>query len=374
MMIAAVNERIEPTAPAHIGFLDGIRALAALWVMVHHFSQIGPAPWGMHWFASFMSTGYLAVPVFIVLSGYSLMLPVLRADGALRDGAGGFLRRRFRRILPAYYAAVAATVLFYGIWDVVNKVLHKSSPPWGDWAYGFYNVLTHLLMIHNLFPQYRQELNAPMWSVGTEMDIYFLFPVLLLPLWRRYGPWIPIVLYLSITAALPPSFGYLYTWFVGLFAAGMAAASLRYSHRVSDRKFSKVVRTPIVPIVLTGLLVWSFRSDAYFAIRETSFGLMAAWLMFRLSDSGPTSRWGKVLSGPTLTNVAKFSYSLYLTHSFFVVFARSAYPHVARFGSIAYFVLVVLGCAVSILFAARFSNVFEYPKFLYRKQVVAVSG
>ena len=54
--------------------------------------------------------GHLAVDVFIVLSGFCLMLPVARSGGALADGARGFFVRRARRILPPYFAAFTISV------------------------------------------------------------------------------------------------------------------------------------------------------------------------------------------------------------------------------------------------------------------------
>ena len=88
--------------------LDGIRGLAALYVVVNHvFLRAFPgypvdhAPFWAGWFIY----GRFAVVVFIVLSGFSLALSPARHGGRL-DGASRFARRRARRILPAYWAAL----------------------------------------------------------------------------------------------------------------------------------------------------------------------------------------------------------------------------------------------------------------------------
>src|SRR3569833_2194310 len=68
-------------------FLDGIRGLAAIYVVLFHFiSQFGAGgPLGvalspvMSTLTSWMGYGHYAVDVFIVLSGYSLMVPVARS-------------------------------------------------------------------------------------------------------------------------------------------------------------------------------------------------------------------------------------------------------------------------------------------------------
>src|SRR6476469_1408524 len=89
--------------------LDGLRGLAALYVVVNHvFLRAFPgypvdhAPFWAGWFIY----GRFAVVVFIVLSGFSLALSPARRGWRL-GGASGFARRRALRILPAYYAALA---------------------------------------------------------------------------------------------------------------------------------------------------------------------------------------------------------------------------------------------------------------------------
>ena len=73
----------------HLGYLDGLRALAALYVVaVHALSQVDrhhdriSAPWSL--ITGLFLYGHYAVDLFIVLSGFCLMLPVVRrsADGA----------------------------------------------------------------------------------------------------------------------------------------------------------------------------------------------------------------------------------------------------------------------------------------------------
>ena len=100
-----------PPVPAirsglRVRFLDGIRGLAALYVVIHHaylevavkaqFSELihrlGPINF-------LFDSGKLAVDIFIVLSGYALMLPVVRAGGRIRS-LPDYIRRRCRRILP----------------------------------------------------------------------------------------------------------------------------------------------------------------------------------------------------------------------------------------------------------------------------------
>src|SRR5271155_141269 len=133
----ASPEKASQTAPASQGYLahvEGLRALAAYVVFINHaFAQVWaddeatkPPPL-LAPFSYSMVAGHLAVSVFIVISGFCLTLPVVSAGSKLRGGFKDFLKRRARRILPPYYAAVAlCMVLIFTIigrrtgtlWDV----------------------------------------------------------------------------------------------------------------------------------------------------------------------------------------------------------------------------------------------------------------
>ncbi|HEY2948957.1 MAG TPA: acyltransferase family protein, partial [Micromonosporaceae bacterium] len=75
-----------PRERARLVGLDGIRGLAALFVMVHHcwlLSYPGyPANTGPAW-TGWLLYGHLAVVVFIVLSGFSLAVSPARHDWQL---------------------------------------------------------------------------------------------------------------------------------------------------------------------------------------------------------------------------------------------------------------------------------------------------
>ena len=72
-----------------------------------------------------MAYGHFGVTVFIVLAGYSLTIAVSRRDGDLTGGFWAFLRRRIRRIVPPYWAALGMSALLLLIF-----LNHKTGTHW----------------------------------------------------------------------------------------------------------------------------------------------------------------------------------------------------------------------------------------------------
>lgn len=242
---------------AHLGYLDGIRAYAALYVVLHHalmvsgfntqtVSLIGKAV------VAFFSVGNYAVDTFIVLSGFCLMLPVVQGDGTVRGGAIAFYRRRARRILPPYYAAMFLSLVLIAwllhektgssLWDQSIPVTLKS-------------IVTHLLLVHDLFGD-GYTIDPVLWSIAVEWRIYLFFPLLVL-LWRRFGAvaTTAMAVLLSYIGLLACSYllGEAKTiQYFGLFAMGMLGAYLVFS---PPRKMLRIHTWKYLTFVLSVVVV-----------------------------------------------------------------------------------------------------------------------
>ncbi len=170
-----------------LAFLDGIRGLAAFYVVIHHavfeFISESRPRWISHLLFPF-NFGAAAVGVFIVLSGYCLMLPVARSeDGRLPGGILRYFWRRGRRILPPYYAALGFCLLLIALTSGVPL------PPASPWhhalpAFKTDTILSHVFLVHNCRYWWFYAIDPPMWSVAVEWQIYFLLPILLVILYR----------------------------------------------------------------------------------------------------------------------------------------------------------------------------------------------
>src|SRR5437763_1776287 len=83
----------------HLAYLDGVRGLSALYVVVHHVLNVvlkrfpEPLPELTYLLTFWMRFGHYAVDIFIVLSGYCLMLPVMKSsERQLRGGFWAFIK------------------------------------------------------------------------------------------------------------------------------------------------------------------------------------------------------------------------------------------------------------------------------------------
>jgi peptidoglycan/LPS O-acetylase OafA/YrhL len=208
-----------PPVKKHYPFVDGIRGLTAFYVVLNHiwtrFVATAEASTLPQWF-HLLKFGHAAVAIFIVLSGFCLMLPLTQREGfTLAGGWKGFLQRRARRILPAYYAAMLVSLLLGAL---VPVILPPHSREWQS-------LLTHLLLVQNWTPRWSIAINGPFWSIALEWQIYFLFALLLLPVRRQFGRLAALGV-ASTLVALPLflRLGGTSPWFLLLFFQGMLAA------------------------------------------------------------------------------------------------------------------------------------------------------
>jgi peptidoglycan/LPS O-acetylase OafA/YrhL len=315
-----------PAAPLYLKYLDGLRALAAVYVLVHHsFLQVYPryqstAGNFTQWEDLFFFGGY-AVAVFIVLSGFCLALPVVRGDGRLKHGIQGFLRGRALRILPPYFLAVVFSLLLIGLcigdetgthWDVSIPVSGKS-------------IVTHLLLIHDLVGDFA-SINHSFWSIAVEWRIYLLFPLLVVA-WRVAGPLVTtavvlIASYLAFRGLVPLDHRAFHVHYLGLFTLGMLSATVAYSPAPLYARLRKAPWSLLALAGLAGVVVASkvpLRNGEILQVYQCDYvvGFWTTALLVYLATR-PQSVLHRLLSRQPLVWVGGFAYSIYLMHAPFI--------------------------------------------------------
>lgn len=315
-----------------LDYLDGLRGLAATYVVLEHIYQAlrfySPAVVLPDLFIkalSIFNIGQLAVDIFIVLSGYSLMIPVIKADGQLKGGFFTYMRRRATRILPPYYAALALTLLITALMNATGLL---SPPNYSDFRWEV--ILSHVLVIHNWHPDWIHAIDPPMWSVATEWQIYFLFPLLLLPIWRRFGTLAAILA--GFALGMTPHYllhGFLdssFPWYIGLFALGMSAAVVNFSP--DPRMTFLRERAPwgwLSIVVGGGIILYCVLNRGWYGqhqiIADPLIGAGAACLLVFCTHATLRTAPGaqqplalKLFGSPWATGLGHFSYSIYLIH------------------------------------------------------------
>ncbi|PZF58983.1 acyltransferase [Curtobacterium sp. MCSS17_008] len=322
----------QATGRLEFPYLDGLRGLSALAVVFYHAylftGTTGTGPTELPWLRPVIGWGYLGVPVFIVLSGYVLMLPVLtRFDGyRIPGGIWGFIKRRARRIIPPYWVAL---VLFAVLILVVPVLGQPGGTQWDTkLPMGWGTFLTHVFLVHDFFPQYIGKIDGPMWSVAVEWQIYFLMPFLILPLWRLVGGWATTsgLLLIGVWMGSESRYSWVHPWFVGLFAVGMLAAELTVAARDrQDGLRGRSTRGPsgwFVLVLLAGVLVLFFTHRDYYqhqtwpseVVAGVFVGVLLTWLGTR-AVVGRHTWLARFLGWRPFVLAGLVSYSVYLVHS-----------------------------------------------------------
>ena len=148
---------VAPAVP-HLKFLDGLRGIAALYVVLHHSYQASymgiHAPTGFFFFR----WGRAAVTIFIAISGYCLGLPVVRSGLLLKGGTLHFYKKRARRILTPYYVALAMGVASDAF--LLTPAGHRLS--WLSTPLTKNAILAHLFLVQNWSEILALQFNGPL--------------------------------------------------------------------------------------------------------------------------------------------------------------------------------------------------------------------
>ncbi len=305
-----------PAIPA----LTGLRFFLATAVVVYHYGeQLAPrlpAP-----VRNLLGSGFLAVDVFFLLSGFVMAYNYLDGHG-LRGSPGNFRRARVARIVPVYWIGA---MLFTPL--AISQLWRGDAA-----AFGAIFVSASLLL-QAWVPSLALLWNPPGWSLSVEAFFYAAFPRLGPFLWRTSQPytaaaacWAALLGSAALVSWLDPHTP-AWAWGDGAdscdwnnvlnynpllrlpeFAAGILAARI---WRDGARWQRWPILTWLAPVSAAALLAWRTPLQADLVSLGLFCPVFAVWLIVLAEARGGLSRF---LALPACVLLGEWSYALYILH------------------------------------------------------------
>lgn len=332
-----------------LAFLDGLRGLAALWVLLHHARWLLWEGWenftrgtqgssavghALAYALVPLRHGHEAVLFFFVLSGFVIHLGFAKrlaaeGEGARFDWPRYFIRRARRLYPPLMFAMVLTLAL-----DVAGAAqgwgIYRGTTPYGliNTAIGHDHSAPVALgnlafLMQSWVPSWGS--NGPLWSLHYEWWFYMLYPALWLVSRRSAkAATLVVALLFAMSWLVRPDaahvffiariFTALFTWWLGAWLADIYAGRIRIRWNVLA---PLAVLLPVLPLALP-LLGRRWPLLAHGWLPDTFYGLGFAGLFaccFALRERG----WTLNFLG-RLKPLGDMSYTLYIAHMPILVF------------------------------------------------------
>ena len=318
--LARVGGDSGPVRGGRLAAVDGLRAVAALWVVLFHMRAFSGVHLGAHLtllkpLDFVIRSGSTGVSLFLVLSGFCLFLPFAGGRTA-RFRVGGFFIRRARRLLPAYYCSLGLALLI-NLAGAGRLGFPHLSP-----AEATRQVVTHLALIHTLFPDTFYALNGAYWSLGLEWQLYLALPILIIGA-ARFGLARTAIAAVLVNVIYRVGLALAASWHVippgtllsvvlpnqlpgrwAEFVFGMVAADV-YARGALDR-CRPLVWYGGLPLLITAV---ALVGDP---VSHILFG--GVFFLLLVAALGQVKLVSTILSWPPLVALGVMSYSIYLVH------------------------------------------------------------
>ena len=343
--------------------IDGIRALSIILVLVYHtflvydiannHETVDSIMAHMGGFWSWAWNGDKGVDVFFVMSGFlisGILLKQYSKTGNLN--LKNFYIRRYLRLTPAYYFMLTIYWLLSA---------HNSNAIWANYLY-----------VSNFLP-YEQQAAGWTWSLAVEEQFYFIYPLILMAVfrWAKHLGWTLLALFFTsifvntfivlnddMLRTTPSSAIYaygdfyhhfftvlyddLYTRFGGLVVGCLAAYGMHFHleklKKIANTQFGILMTVLGVALIVFFMAfpVFSHAYDAnqalhifYYIFNHTLFavgvGILILAMLLQQHRLAGGLRW--FFSLPFWYPIASLSYSLYLIHLVVMIMVIPAILH-----------------------------------------------
>lgn len=361
------------TSKIHLKGLNGIRAIAALSVVIFHtgtsFDLFGLDSyflWGKletgkpHSFR----VGAFAVTIFFTLSGFLITYLLLKEREIKEINIRNFYIRRILRIWPLYFLILIVTFIFF---EILGIRYRKES------------IIYYLLFIVNiaLYSDVQIKYLGFYWSLCVEEQFYLLWPVFIKLSKDKYMR--NTLFLLSFLLVLRGAFGILkpyypslvaYNDFLGLsrfhtLLMGALAAMLFYNN---NQIFIKIFTNKYV--VLGAWITIFLPAIKDFRVTGLHEIISLSTIILIISQICNKNKWIN-LENKTMDFLGKISYSIYMTHVLVILLLSRYLLHFKNQHVLNYFIVVFLVIVFTIL-VSTLSYLFFEKWFLNYKKKYAI--
>jgi peptidoglycan/LPS O-acetylase OafA/YrhL len=366
-MIDSSHERIRDAAgrQERLDYLDSLRGIAALLVVLHHLYQTSPFWSDFVRFSPLrlLLNGRSSVIFFFVLSGFVLAYGIWRGDQQTH-----FVQFAARRLARIYLPFLAAGLV------AIFAMVFVSAGPLADTAITFNEMwpapitwrsaVEHLLLLGN---EQGVSINSPSWSLVYEIRISMLIPAFCVLLVRSRTRFLvsSLVVYVLTDLLMAAQGKTLVPYeaetlldnllvtihFAGCFIVGMFLARAAIEKADWLCRMRSHLKMPIAVFALLLLLI--FRDPTCTA--GSALVLVLALNTKRLQD---------VLRKPAFLFLGRISFSLYLTHALVLQTVVRALD-----GSVPLWLCLVLTLLLVVPVATLFYRNIEEPSLAFSKRI-----
>lgn len=333
----AVSPERTGTALAHMPAIDGLRGIAILLVLIHHFTPVVSGTWFTKKMLTVAHTGWVGVDLFFVLSGFLITSILLRTKNA-PDYFLNFYARRTLRIFPIYYATLAVVLLGLPALLTVPYVGTAITAAFGRlvsdlptmingqswlWLYGS-NVKIAVA-------GERWGAVNHFWSLAVEEHFYLVWPLVVYFCSRAKLKQVCLTLILAapimrvmlalggfdsvVSYVLTP------TRMDSMALGGLMAALLAEKDGMLKWRPRIAIGAIVSLIGLAAIAGYHRRLDrddfATTFVGYTFLALVSAWIVLECGRIKKGTTACNVISNPVFASLGRYSYGIYVTHMFF---------------------------------------------------------